>query len=189
MGKASERREPRLRLRAGRRTATVELPVGSGFVASYLPAQRPGEQPDVSAYSLAPEDSKPRHLPIEVMREAARKGPALEAFAELIGNVHASGGHQAIERHGVASEWRSSIKQPRRRRDDRRLARVAAVYVKHHERGSTSPTADTAQELGCPRPYAAKMIGLARERGILTGTSQGKSGGRLADYGQRLLGR
>lgn len=67
--------------------------------------------------------------------------------------------------------------------------RIAVVYVRHDEDGSTTPTKDTAVELRMDDALVSKAIYRCRKKyGLLTQVPPGRrSGGRLTNYALRLI--
>ncbi len=86
------------------------------------------------------------------------------------------------------------LAEPRRvgerphRRDDRKVAAVAATYARLVEAGVDSPVKSTAAEHDYTVKGAQKVLAAARERDILTPTTRGKAGGELTPKGRELAG-
>lgn len=72
------------------------------------------------------------------------------------------------------------------RRDDRAVANVAATYAELVESGHRKPLRRTAELHGYAIKGVEKVIAAARERDILTPTTQGKAGGELTNLGRQL---
>jgi len=90
------------------------------------------------------------------------------------------------------AEYFPELGTPRRdgerahRRDDRRVAEVAAEYAKRVAAGDKAPVKATADLFGYSYGGVRKKLDAAREREILTRTSVGKAGAELTPEGKRL---
>ena len=76
---------------------------------------------------------------------------------------------------------------PRRHRTDTDWAAIAALYVEVWEQGCTRPHKPLAAILETTPEYSRKLVGRARQRGMLIGMSQGRAGGQLSRRAKELL--
>lgn len=83
----------------------------------------------------------------------------------------------------------SRPQRPRRGRPDLFYARLAAAYVKAVQRGEQRPIRWLATQRRTEPATIRDMVHEARERGLLTPATQGKSGGALTPRALAMLGR
>jgi len=78
-------------------------------------------------------------------------------------------------------DWPDPAEKPRANRDDTRLAEIAAAYVE------APRLDDLADRFGYAPASMTKLISRARQRGLLTRTTRGRSGGSLTPRARELL--
>ena len=124
---------------------------------------------------------------------AARTEKALEVARDQFQDYKSDGWRIA--------EYFPELGTPRRvgerphRRNDQKVAEIAAFYVGRVKAGDRAPVQAAAEQYGYSLSGIRKKLDAARERGILTrpprgqrGMPGGKAGGELTDKGKRLTG-
>ena len=94
----------------------------------------------------------------------------------------------AVALHGYRELALEGDRRPGRRgRTDRFYAEIAAAYVQVMDAESLHPVKDVAERMNYSRARIRDLLGEARRRGLLTGTSRGRAAGRLTDKARRAL--
>jgi len=186
----------------GQEMAWLRRRTKSGWVVSYRLVPKAG-RPAVAEVRVFPDEGAPAEeghgstwsgddemvpeggLPGRVVRDEVHVVDDLALVATKLGE---------FRKHFGQFTWDTTIadrlapaKRGKGRRNDRRIAEVAAIYGKALDRQSKSPAKDAAKELGLAAERVHEIMFKARDRGIWKGGRPGRAGGGLTQVGRALL--